>query len=166
MGLADAMKVENPNRKGKQVHFAQDPGFEVNAVQVLGTGLMGGTHGYDINAVQGKVSGDFLNSCHIHGIYDHLCSRPQSKVLSHENLIYKMAQVMSESGTSNWHVILAQKRDMSPSDLLHRLGLSLKSSLLPKSRITSKNFYTITGSSKLNKMIASNTGPCLRASWI
>lgn len=94
---------------------------------------MEGTQEYDINAVQGKFYVDYLNPYHIHGTYDNICLQPQPQPMPHGNLIYKMAQAMAEPGTPNWHVILDEKIGMSPSDLLHRLGLSLKTSLFAKS---------------------------------
>ena len=60
---------------------------------------------------------------------------------SHQNLIYKMIQVMTKFDKKNWHVDFARKLKWDLDHLFFKLNLKTKTSFNTRFRIVSKNFY-------------------------
>ena len=113
MRMTNVIKIDNSNRK-KQVHFLQhvENKDEVDIEKV--------------NVVQNIIAN----------------STTATTSYSHRNLIYKMAQTMTESKNSEWHKILIIKLNIESSLLLTKLDLNFSSTHQNRnSRMSSKNFY-------------------------
>lgn len=75
-----------------------------------------------------------LSKMNVLGVYVVQDVAKNLTLLSHQDLIYKMTEIMSKSSREDWHLNLARRLGLNFNDL---------QSLRSGSRIVSKNFYTV-----------------------